>query len=124
EIFERPIEAKALQKLPRFGEQSLGLVAQAEQSFFASGKAACFGYCQYFVRCHVRLHTRLGICPERAIAAIIPTKVGEWNKDLPGVADRPAFEAVPYGRSHLEHRLQRGFVHQRKCIFARHTATL
>ena len=50
EVFERAIEAQRFQKLSCFREHSLGLIAQAEQSFFASGTAARFGHRQHFIR--------------------------------------------------------------------------
>src|SRR5437879_9202710 len=101
-VFEGAIEAQCFQKLSRFREYSLGLVAQAEQSLFAPCKAARFRYCQHFVRRHVGIDAVLGIRAERAVAAIVPAKMGEWNEDLPGIADRTAFGAVPNRGSRLE----------------------
>src|SRR4029077_5826211 len=108
----------------RLWEHALGLVAQAEQSFLASGEAARFGYRQYFIRAHIRLHAGLRIGADRAIAAIVAAKVRGWNEDLPGVADRTAFEAIPNGGGRLQQSSQRSIVHQRKRIFAGNTNAL
>ena len=45
QIFERAFEAQLFQKLFRFREHTLGLVAQTEQSLFASRAPARFGHC-------------------------------------------------------------------------------
>src|ERR1019366_85424 len=87
EVFERAIEAQLFQKLFGFRKHSLRLVAQAEQSLFASRSSAGFGHRKNFVWRHVGLHTGFRVSPERAIAAIIAAKMGERDEDLLGIAD-------------------------------------
>jgi hypothetical protein len=42
------------------------------------------------------------ISPERAIATIVATQVGERNEDLSGIANRIAFEVVPDSSRRLD----------------------
>ncbi len=105
-------EPQGRQELFCFGEDPLGLIAQAEQCFLASGTAARFGDSQHLVRRHVGLHTGLGIGAEGAIATIIAAKVRERNENFSGVANRRAFEAIPNGGGGLKQRKQGRVAHQ------------
>src|ERR1700691_968899 len=90
EIVERACKTLFLQKVARFGKNSLGLIAEREQSFFATGAAALLRYGKNFVRCHEMRAGLAWVFAERAVTAVVATERGERDEDFFREGDRAA----------------------------------
>jgi hypothetical protein len=71
-----------VKKFASFGENALGLIAEAEERFLASGAAALFGECEHLVRCHEVRAGLAGIFSEGAVAAVVAAKGSQRDEDL------------------------------------------
>ena len=95
EIFEGPLEALSAEKFARFGERNLGLIAEAEKQFMASGTPCGFGSGDHVFGRHIAPTRLAGIATERAIAATVAAERRERNERLAGVTDRASLDAIP-----------------------------
>ena len=102
----------ALQKLPGFGENSLGLIAQTEERLLAAGGAALFRSSENFVRRHEVRARLAGIFAEGAVAAVVAAQRGERDKNFLGVGDRRAFAKCAEFRGGGEEFGKRRFVRE------------
>ena len=123
-VFERGCETQFSQVFPGFGENALRLIAQTEESFFASRPASGFGHGENILRRHVGLSTGLRVRPKRAVAAVVAAQMRERDEDFLRIADGAALVLVPNGSGGLQQGSQVGSLHQGKRLLARDTSAL
>src|SRR6267143_7038729 len=81
-VVERARKALFAKKFASFGENALGLIAEAEERFLASGAAALFSECEHVVRRHEVRAGLAGIFSEGAVAAVVSAQSSQRDEDF------------------------------------------
>src|SRR5260370_6910347 len=81
-VVERAPKALFAKKFSSFGENALGLIAEAEERFLASGAAALFSECEHLVRRHEMRTGLAGIFSKGAVAAVVAANGSQRDEDL------------------------------------------
>ncbi len=82
EIVERARKTLMTQELAGLGKDPFGLIAEAEESFFARRLAAAFGKREHLFRRHEVSAGLARVLAEGAVAAIVAAKGGERDENF------------------------------------------
>src|SRR5882762_6176008 len=109
-VVERARKALFAKKFASFGENALGLIAEAEERFFASRAAALFSECEHLLRRHEVRAGLAGIFSKGAVAAVVAAKSSQWDEDLFRKGDDSSLPAgANFGGCAQEFRQRRSF---------------